>query len=79
MPFLNSTWRCPVVILEGHSGRGETIQIIKTAVVADADAKRQKTIEFSRGGVKFPKTRTIKRAPVKNMQTMFKAERPTLF
>lgn len=62
-----------------HSGRGETIQIIKTAVVADADAKRQKTIEFSRGGVKFPKTRTIKRAPVKNMQTMFKAERPTLF
>merc|ERR1712160_198314 len=62
-----------------HSGRGETIQIIKTAIVADADARREKTQQFAKGGVVFPKTRTVKRAPVKAMQTMFKADRPTLF
>merc|ERR1712166_562372 len=48
-----------------HSGRGETIQIIKTAIVADADARREKTQQFAKGGVVFPKTRTVKRAPVK--------------
>jgi large subunit ribosomal protein L18Ae len=62
-----------------HSGRGETLQIIKTSVVEDSEAKRAAVQQFAKGGVHFPKTRTVKRAPTKDMQTMFKADRPTLF
>jgi large subunit ribosomal protein L18Ae len=62
-----------------HSGRGETLQIIKTSIVADADAVREKTVQFAKGGVVFPKTRTVKRAPTAALKTVFKADRPTLF
>merc|ERR1712166_1289689 len=62
-----------------HSVRGETLQIIKTSIVADADAVREKTIQFAKNNVRFPKTRTVKRAPTNAIKTTFKADRPTLF
>merc|ERR1712195_54546 len=62
-----------------HSARSETIQIIRTSIVADADAVREKTIQFAKNNVRFPKTRTVKRAPTNAIKTTFKADRPTLF
>jgi large subunit ribosomal protein L18Ae len=62
-----------------HSARGETIQIIRTSVLDRADVKRAATQQFADRSIKFPKTRTVKRPPTKQLKTIFKAERPTLF
>ena len=61
-----------------HSARPETIQIIRTSIVADKDLRRAATIQFANKTTKFPKTDLRKRAPVKDLRTTFKAERPTL-
>ena len=62
-----------------HSARSETIQIIRTSRLEDKDLKRAANIQIADKKVAFPKLRTVKRAPTKNMQTLFKADRPTLF
>merc|ERR1719487_1489566 len=62
-----------------HSARSETIQIIRTSRLENKDLKRAANIQMADGNLKFPKIRTIKRPPTKNLQTLFKADRPTLF
>lgn len=61
-----------------HSARADTIQIIRTSVVARKDLKRQNVIQFNNNSIKFPKTDRRKRAPTKATSTIFKANRPTL-
>lgn len=74
-----------------HSGRASTVQIIRTKVInklavpgVEADKptlRRGNTISFvkSAGEAKFPVTDRRKRAPVADLKTTFKANRPTLF
>ena len=59
-----------------HRAPHESIQIIKTSVVAAKDAVREHTRTFSKVNIKFPKTKLIKRAPSKALRTNFKASRP---
>ena len=61
-----------------HSGRAETVQIIRTSVIRNSQLKRAEPIGFADRSVKFPKTDRRKRAPNAQLKTMFKAERPTL-
>ena len=72
-----------------HSGRGETVQIIRTkvinklavaGVVTDRPVlRRENTIAFVDGENKFPQTDRRKRAPIAAYKSTFKASRPTLF
>lgn len=72
-----------------HSGRGETVQIIRTKVinklaVAGEEStvptlRRENSIAFVSGEKRFPTTDRRKRAPIANFKTTFKAERPSLF
>lgn len=61
-----------------HSGRAETVQIIRTSVIRNSELKRAEQIAFADRSTKFPKTDRRKRAPNAQLKTMFKAERPTL-
>ena len=61
-----------------HRAPHESIQIIKTSIVSQADAVREHTRAFSKVSVKFPKVRPVKRAPFKSLRTTFKANRPTV-
>merc|ERR1719310_414164 len=62
-----------------HSARSETIQIIRTSRLEDSELKRSANIQMVDPNAKFPKIRTVKSPPTKNLQTLTKAERPTLF
>jgi len=62
-----------------HSARSETIQIIRTSVLASKDLQRAATSQFADTTIKFPKVYTVKRPPTKQLKTIFKSERPTLF
>lgn len=61
-----------------HGARPETIQVIRTSVVANKDLRRTATQQYADVSVKFPKTDLRKRAPVRSLKTTFKADRPTL-
>merc|ERR1711998_568721 len=62
-----------------HSARSETIQIIRTSVLGENDLKRTASLQFADRTIKFPKVYTVKRPPTKQLKTIFKADRPTLF
>ena len=62
-----------------HRAPHESIQIVKTSIVPAKDARREHARVYSRPSVKFPKVKSIKRAPVKSVQTTFKASRPIVF
>jgi large subunit ribosomal protein L18Ae len=72
-----------------HSGRGETVQIIRTKVInklavpgEESDKptlRRENTIAFVDGEKKFPQTDRRKRAPIAAYRSVFRANRPTLF
>lgn len=59
-----------------HRAPHESVQIIKTSVVANKDLRREHTRAYSKVSVKFPKVNPLKRAPTKNLKTTFKASRP---
>ena len=61
-----------------HRAPHESIQIIKTSVVANKDAVRPHTWAYNKVSVKYPKVKPIKRAPFKSLKTTFKANRPTV-
>merc|ERR1712176_181836 len=46
-----------------HSAPKESIQIIRTSIVENADVKRIQIAQFTKPGVKFPKTVNLKRPP----------------
>merc|ERR1712032_15836 len=72
-----------------HSGRAETVQIIRTKVInklavpgEETDKptlRRENTIAFISGEKKFPQTDRRKRAPIAAYKSTFRANRPTLF
>jgi len=62
-----------------HSARHESIQIIRTSVVPQADVRRAQIGQFNQKSIRFPKTHNKKRAPNAALKSTFKAERPTLF
>ena len=59
-----------------HRAPHESIQIIKTSIVEPNKVLRDHTRAYSKVSVKFPKVKTIKRAPHKSLKTTFKASRP---
>ena len=59
-----------------HSGRGDSIHIIKTCVVADKDVKREQTRQYAGRSLRYPKITHIKRAPIAQQRNTFKASRP---
>jgi len=61
-----------------HSGRPETIQIIRTSIVKSTDLRRPATQQVADISARFPKTDNRKRAPVRSLKTIYKASRPTL-
>ena len=63
-----------------HSAAKESIQIIRTSVVAENDVKRRQMSQFSAADakLKFPKTANVKRPPSRSLGSTFKAVRPTL-
>merc|ERR1719329_1493850 len=61
-----------------HSARPESIQIIRTSVVADSNVRRAHVAQYAKKSIRFPVTDCRKRAPTKALKTNFKAERPTL-
>jgi large subunit ribosomal protein L18Ae len=61
-----------------HSARAETIQVIRTSVVPDAQLRRSNIMEMAKKTTKFPKVDKRLRAPTKAYKTTFKADRPTL-
>lgn len=73
-----------------HSGRAETVQIIRTKVIkklavpgeeaTQPTLRRANTIQFTaKGESKFPKTDRRIRAPIAAYKSTFKATRPVLF
>ena len=61
-----------------HSAVANSIQIIRTSVVADANVRRAQVAQYCKKSIRFPKTDNRKRAPSMAFKTNFKAERPTL-
>jgi len=61
-----------------HRARKPTIQIIKTKEVAPKDTRRANIKQFHDSKIKFPLTRRIPRAPLRQFQTVFKAKRPNM-
>lgn len=61
-----------------HSAAKESIQIIRTSVVAEADVRRRQMSQFMGADAKFPKTANVKRPPTRALGSIFKASRPTL-
>ena len=59
-----------------HSGRGDSIHIIKTSVVPDGQVRRPGTLQYANRNVRFPKITQIKRAPIAQQRSVFKASRP---
>ena len=61
-----------------HRAPHESIQIIKTCIVAPNKTLRDHSRAFSKASIKFPKVKPIKRAPHKSLKTTFKAARPII-
>ena len=61
-----------------HRAPHESIQIIRTNVVAPNKALREHSIAFNKSSVRFPKVKLTKRAPHKSLKTTFKANRPII-
>jgi len=61
-----------------HSARGETIHIIKTSIVSNADVVRETTRQFVKTSLRYPKITQTKRAPTTAHAATFTASRPTL-
>ncbi len=61
-----------------HSGRPESIQIIKTKVVANADVVRVNVSQYTQTNLRYPKINMGKRAPTRAHHSTFTASRPTL-
>jgi large subunit ribosomal protein L18Ae len=59
-----------------HSGRPETIHIIKTVVVPKKDLVRAKSLLYADTSVRFPKITETKRAPTAAHRADFTASRP---
>ena len=62
-----------------HSAAHNSIQIIRTSVVPDAECRRQQIQQFTSQNIKFPKTNTLKRAPFKSVGSKVRASRPSLY
>lgn len=77
--FLKCNERSDQEMSGRHRAPHESIQIVKTSIVPAKDAKRDHAIVFSRVNVKFPKVKSLKRAPNKSLKTTFKASRPIVF
>ena len=60
-----------------HSGRGDSIHIIKTVVVADKDLRRPQIQQYAQRSLTYPKITHIKRAGIAQQRSTFKASRPT--
>eukprot|EP00616_Rhizochromulina_sp_CCMP1243_P013435 CAMPEP_0118973672 /NCGR_PEP_ID=MMETSP1173-20130426/10689_1 /TAXON_ID=1034831 /ORGANISM="Rhizochromulina marina cf, Strain CCMP1243" /LENGTH=183 /DNA_ID=CAMNT_0006923359 /DNA_START=39 /DNA_END=590 /DNA_ORIENTATION=+ len=61
-----------------HRTRPRSVQIIRSAVVADEDVKRPNTLQFLEANrAKFPLPHRIQRAPSKKMRSTFLARRPS--
>ena len=61
-----------------HSGRADSVQIIKTKIVANKDVVRSNVAQYTSPNVKFPKITTLKRAPTPAHNALFTASRPTV-
>merc|ERR1739848_258862 len=61
-----------------HRARNRSIQIIRTCIIADKDAKRENTLQFLGDDVKFPLPHRRPRATKRN-KSVFLANRPTTF
>jgi len=61
-----------------HSAKGENIFIIKTVVQPPSSVVRDKTRQFNKKTLKYPKFTTQKRAPTPSHGSIFTAKRPTL-
>jgi len=59
-----------------HRARPRSIQIIRTAIIADEDCKRPHILQFVNGDVKFALPHRLQRASSKKLRTTFKATRP---
>lgn len=61
-----------------HSGRADSIQIIKTKVVPSSEIARANILQYAKTSCKYPKINTGKRAPTKAHLSVFTASRPTV-
>ena len=61
-----------------HSARQESIQIIRTSILEDAQAKRDQTTQYTPLDLRFPKTDQRVRAPTKALSARARAVRPTM-
>merc|ERR1719198_921795 len=61
-----------------HSARHECIHIIKTVVLHDSELKRPQVSQFASNSLRFPKLTQIRRAPLAQQKSTFKATRPIL-
>ena len=61
-----------------HSGRPETIHIIKTKIVGDADVVRTNILQYTEKNLRYPKIASGKRAPTQAHYSLFTASRPTI-
>jgi large subunit ribosomal protein L18Ae len=61
-----------------HSGRGETIQIIKTKIVPNAEIVRTNINQYTTTNLRYPKINQGKRAPTRAHHAVFTASRPTV-
>lgn len=60
-----------------HRSRNKSIQIIRTAIVADADCKRPTTLMYHDANLKYPLPHRVVRAPTKQLRSLYLAKRPT--
>eukprot|EP00826_Nyctotherus_ovalis_P049547 TRINITY_DN6001_c0_g1_i2.p1 TRINITY_DN6001_c0_g1~~TRINITY_DN6001_c0_g1_i2.p1 ORF type:complete len:188 (-),score=50.65 TRINITY_DN6001_c0_g1_i2:163-726(-) len=62
-----------------HRARGDTIHVIRTAVIPPGKEKRGEIKIFTEGNPKFPLLNKISRPPIKKYKTFVHAKRPALF
>jgi len=62
-----------------HRARPRSIQIIRTATVADKDVKRPATLQYIKADLKFPLPHRIVRPSDKKYRATFLANRPNTF
>jgi len=61
-----------------HRAPHESIQILRTSVVASKDLKREQPRVYAKTNLKFPRVKPLKRPSNKKVKTTFKAARPKL-
>ena len=61
-----------------HRVRPRSIQIMRTAIIADGDIKRTSLLQFQ-GDTKFPLVNRKRRTPTKNLRATFRASRLSTF